>query len=223
MASKHKNEWFAPVFGVLTTAAVLILFNLHLLITTVGLWVTPSNANAAGPVVAAADPAYTKTPRIVVPKINVDAPVVYNMQSTSEPDVQNALKAGVLHFGGSALPGYAGNAVFVGHSSNSVWEEGDYKFVFALLDKLGPGDTIYLFYEGKRYAYEVTAEKIVNPYDVSVLNTTATPTITLITCYPVGTAFSRLVITAAQTDPDPQSVTAPKNTGSSKPVQLPGN
>jgi sortase A len=235
MAKKHstkapssvntpKKEWFAPVFGIGTAAAILALFNLQLFITSISIWITPSIANAAGPVISNAnDEKYSKTPRIVIPKINVDVPVVYGMTSVVEANVQEALKKGVVHFADTSKPGFNGNAVFVGHSSNSVWEEGDYKFVFALLDKLDKGDSLYLFYEGKRYTYIVTAEKIVNARDVSVLNPTQKPTITLVTCYPVGTAFSRLVITAEQVDPDPATAQDSAQPNGINQIQLPGN
>ena len=38
-----------------------------------------------------------------------------------------------------------------------------------------------------QYRYEVTGKRIVEATDVSVLNPTSTPTITLLTCWPAGT------------------------------------
>jgi sortase A len=145
------------------------------------------------------------------------------MQVVDEPSVQKALERGVLHFANTSLPGTKGNMVLVGHSSNSVWEPGDYKFVFALLDRLDAGDKIYVTFEGQRFTFIVNGEKVVSPSDVSVLSQTQKPTITLITCTPVGTAISRLVITAEQTSPDPATAKDNQSSQMNSNLQLPGN
>ncbi len=141
---------------------------------------------------------------ITIPKINVHAPVVYE-PSIQEASVQAALQNGVVHYGNTAVPGQNGNVAIFGHSSNDWWEPGNYKFVFVLLDKLAPGDQLTLDYQSKRYTYEVTGSQVVEPTDVGVLNPTATPTLTLITCTPPGTSLRRLVVTAKQTSPAPSS------------------
>jgi LPXTG-site transpeptidase (sortase) family protein len=143
---------------------------------------------------------------ITIPKINVHAPVQYE-PSVQEAAVQKALESGVVHYGNTAVPGQAGNVAIFGHSSNDWWEPGNFKFVFVLLDKLSPGDHITLDYQSKRYTYEVIGSKVVEPTNVGVLNPTATPTLTLITCTPPGTSLRRLVLTAKQIDPDPSTST----------------
>ncbi|MEX2361561.1 MAG: sortase, partial [Patescibacteria group bacterium] len=65
-----------------------------------------------------------------------------------------------------------------------------------LLDKLTVGDQIIITYKTEKYIYVVTGQKIVAATDLSVLNITAKPTVTLLTCYPVGTSRNRLIITA---------------------------
>jgi sortase A len=141
---------------------------------------------------------------ISIPKINVSVPVIYE-PSTQEATIQTALQNGVVHYGNTAVPGQNGNVAIFGHSSNDWWEPGNYKFVFVLLDKLSPGDKLTLDYQSKRYTYEVTGSKVVEPTDVGVLNPTATPTLTLITCTPPGTSLRRLVVTAKQTNPAPST------------------
>lgn len=174
-------------------------------------------------------PAVTATPAAVVspeptisiPKLNVNAPVVYE-PSIREEDVQRSLQSGVVHYGTTARPGEKGNAVIFGHSSNDWWEPGDYKFVFVLLDKLQAGDQVMVNYEGRRYTYEVTGSRVVEPTEISVLNPTKEPTLTLITCTPPGTAWKRLVVTAKQIDPAPSTATATKKSKSAE-AQLPGS
>jgi LPXTG-site transpeptidase (sortase) family protein len=148
---------------------------------------------------------------ISIPKINVHAPIKY-VSSVQEADVQRALQDGVVHYGTTAKPGQVGNTAIFGHSSNDWWEPGNYKFVFVLLDKLVAGDKITLDYQGIRYTYEVSGSRVVEPTAVEVLNATPTPTLTLITCTPPGTALKRLVVTAKQVSPAPtggQTATAP--------------
>lgn len=147
---------------------------------------------------------------IIIPKINVNAPIEY-ISSVQENDILTALESGVVHYANTALPGQPGNVAIFGHSSNDWWEPGNYKFVFVLLDKLSPGDIVYLDYQGTRYAYQVQSSTVVDPTDVAVLNPTATPTLTLITCSPPGTSLRRLVVTAKQVTPAP-TMAAPSPT-----------
>lgn len=139
---------------------------------------------------------------IIIPKLNVNAPIVFE-PSIAEVAIQNALRNGVVHYAGTALPGEPSNAVIVGHSSNDWWEPGNYKFVFALLEKLEPGDQVQVNYQKKRYVYQVSGKKIVAPTEISVLQPTTDPVLTLITCTPPGTSWKRLIITANQIEPSP--------------------
>lgn len=147
---------------------------------------------------------------IIIPKIGVKAPLVF-INTNSEKDVLAALRNGVVHYYGTALPGEVGNSVFFGHSSNDWWESGNYKFVFILLEKLTAGDIYEIHYNSKKYVYKVSSTKVVEPNDLSVLNQTATPTSTLITCTPPGTSWRRFVVFADQVAPAPtqQVSTAP--------------
>ncbi|MDF2461603.1 MAG: putative sortase, partial [Candidatus Saccharibacteria bacterium] len=144
---------------------------------------------------------------ISIPKINVKAPVNYE-PSVQEAAIQKSLETGVVHYGNTQKPGEIGNVAIFGHSSNDWWEPGNYKFVFVLLDKLAPGDKITVDYQSKRYVYEVTGSRVVEPTEVSVLNRTPTPTLSLITCSPPGTSLKRLVVTAKQISPDPSQATS---------------
>ncbi|MEK7171179.1 MAG: class D sortase [Patescibacteria group bacterium] len=130
---------------------------------------------------------------IIISKIGVQAPVFYD---TKFADIITQLRNGVVRYEGTADPGQIGNVVIVGHSSDFPWSTGSYKTIFALLDKLTLGDEIILPHGINRYIYKVTSTKVVRPTDLSVLDRTSTPTLTLITCYPVGTTLKRLVIQA---------------------------
>lgn len=156
-------------------------------------------------------------PKIIIPKIGVEAPVIYDEARVDEASYQAALERGVVRLGNTANPGTKGNIVIGGHSSNNVFNAGGYKYVFVNLRQLERGDIFYLNYEGVRYTYKVTvAKKIVSPSDTSVLQPTSTPTVTLFTCDPPGTNINRLIVQAEQIAPDPSG--AKKNTTVQTPV-----
>lgn len=132
-------------------------------------------------------------PLVEIPKISVSAPLLLNVT----PDlIVDQLRGGVTHYEATALPGEIGNSVIVGHSSDLPWSDGQYKTVFALLDKLVLGDKVVVYYKKQRLVYSVTSSKVVAPTDLSVLRRSTTPQITLLTCYPVGTTRNRLIVTA---------------------------
>jgi LPXTG-site transpeptidase (sortase) family protein len=146
-------------------------------------------------------------PEIIIPKINVEVPVVYGVTSTDDSVVQKALEVGVVHYADTALPGQDGNLAIVGHSAGNIFNPGQYKYVFSLLRKLDGGDVFYLQKDSVRYTYQVYKKEIVKPTDVSVLAPTGeySATATLITCDPPGVSSNRLVIVGRQISPDPSA------------------
>lgn len=139
------------------------------------------------------EPIIEYDPAIEIPKINITAPLVVNV----EPDlILQKLKDGVVHYAQTALPGERGNAVLVGHSSDFPWSTGQYKTVFALLDKLETGDQLIIAFGRQKLVYTVSEIKVVKPTEVEVLRASSQPILTLITCYPVGTTTNRLIVIA---------------------------
>lgn len=165
-------------------------------------------------------------PEIIIPKINVEIPVVYTEPSIEDHAVQRALQDGVLHYATTPNPGELGNGTIFGHSSNNILNQGKYKFAFVLLQRLEVGDTFILQKDSKRYVYRVFAKKVVKPDDVSVLGDSLgkSATFSLITCDPPGTSLNRLVVTGEQIIPDPSvnlaSTATPNKT---QPKILPSN
>lgn len=136
-----------------------------------------------------------------IPKIDVKAPIVWD-SPVDEATAINNLKYGVVHYKGTTKPGETaedgqGNVFISGHSSYYWWDDGKYKTIFANLDKLNVGDEIAVGYKDTAYIYKVTEKKEVNPDDISVLaQNTDKPTISLMTCVPVGTNLRRLIVKA---------------------------
>lgn len=191
-------------------------------------FIQPSRAHADTPLIVNSNSvAPTSTPEVIIPKINVQIPVNYDDNSTNEADIENDLENGVVHYPTTALPGQQGNAAYFGHSSNNIFNKGKYKFAFVMLRTLVPGDTFYLTYGGKVYAYEVITKTVVDPSEVGVLGPVEgqTATATLITCDPPGTSLKRLVVVGKQISPDPSGNTAAAavSVTKSSPPALPGN
>lgn len=173
-------------------------------------FIQPGSHASATPIILSSDGvAPTATPEVIIPKINVELPIIYG-SSNNESDIENSLEDGVVHYPTTSAPGQQGNAAFFGHSSNNIFNPGKYKFAFVLLHTLEPGDIFYLTNGGKVYTYKVYDKKIVEPTEVDVLNPVAgkTATATLITCDPPGTSLHRLVVWGEQISPDPSSNTA---------------
>ncbi|HEX9153408.1 MAG TPA: sortase, partial [Candidatus Saccharimonadales bacterium] len=166
------------------------------------------------------------TPEVIIPKINVQIPVIYDEPSVTEASVQRALERGVIHYASTVNPGEQGNAAVFGHSSNNIFNKGKYKFAFVLLHELVPGDIFYLTYNKTVYTYKVFDKKIVPPTEVSVLGGVADKpaTATLITCDPPGTSTNRLVVWGEQISPDPAGAATPTITNTpstATPTELP--
>lgn len=208
----QKNRWaqIRPIlYGLSGFAVFVVLFNFQLIAQQIGYFLHPpkpaentllQDPNATTAATAIVPPENV----IIIPKINVSAPVIF-ANSAVEDEVMRDLQDGVVHYVNTAKPGENGNAVIFGHSSNDWWEPGNFKFVFALLGKLEVGDQIQINYSSRKYVYEVSEKKVVAPTEVSVLNATPEPTLTLITCTPPGTAWQRLIIAAKQIQPVPNA------------------
>lgn len=169
-------------------------------------FITPSRQVSATPIIidASATNNVDSIAKIVIPKINVEIPVVYDELSIEDKPVQKALERGAVHYADTPSPGENGNVVILGHSSSNIFNQGKYKFAFTLLSRLEIGDTFYLTNKGKEYVYRVYDKKIVNPTEVSVLSNTEKPaSATLITCDPPGTSVRRLVVVGEQISPEP--------------------
>lgn len=167
-------------------------------------FISPSKTVSATPIVGNQVGDIGPEPKIIIPKINLEVPVVYDLGTVDEKAIQDGLEDGVVHYAASPEPGEIGNSVIVGHSSNNILNSGKYKFAFVLLRRLEIDDTFFMHKDGIRYTYKIYDKKVVPPNDVSVLGPAEkTNSVTLITCDPPGTSINRLIIVAEQISPDP--------------------
>ncbi|MBO3746019.1 class E sortase [Streptosporangiaceae bacterium NEAU-GS5] len=119
----------------------------------------------------------------------------------------DSLRRGPGHYPGTAQPGEIGNFVISGHRTT-------YAAPFNRIDELRTGDDIIVDTREKRYVYEVTQKKVVDPQQLDVID--AVPerpgvfphkaVITLTTCHPEYSARERLVVYGALTTTEDREV-----------------
>lgn len=134
-------------------------------------------------------------PYLTIPKIHALAPIILNVDSQDPKNYLSALKRGVAHAQGTALPGTPGNVFLFAHSSDYPWNIGRYNTVFFRLNELEAGDEIRINTDNQRYVYQVVEKKIVSPYQSEDLSSQE-DRLVIQTCYPPGTAWRRLLIFA---------------------------
>jgi sortase A len=128
------------------------------------------------------DPATTPLAVLRIPKIRLEVPV---LDGTDDRTLDRA----VGYIGGTAQPGTAGNVGIAGHRDG----------FFRGLKDIAAGDVIEVDTITRTDLYRVERTWVVDPEDVSVLDDTSTPALTLVTCYPfyfVGAAPRRFIVRA---------------------------
>ena len=126
--------------------------------------------------------------RMEIPRLGLSAIVV-------EGTGRTALRRGVGHIPGTALPGEAGNVGLSGHRDT----------FFRPLKDLRTKDEIRFSTLKGDFRYEVESLRVVEPSDVSVLVPSHENVLTLVTCYPcfyIGAAPKRFVVRARQVSPE---------------------
>ena len=144
-------------------------------------------------IIVPADPNFS----LVIPKIGANSKVIANVNPSNYDEYIEALKYGVAHARGTALPGDGGHIYLFAHSTDNFLNITNYNAVFYLLYKLEKGDDLYLFYQGKKHVYRVLDKKIVDPQKTEFLTRqSGNEFLTLQTCWPPGTTLQRLLIFA---------------------------
>lgn len=138
--------------------------------------------------VAAVQPGADPATRMVIPKIEVDAPVV---QTPPVGGVWQVSDWSVGHLSTTPNPGDVGNGAYAAHDDI----KGE---IFKRIGELVPGDKILLYTPHSVVTYVVTRQLTVDPSNISPLGPTAQPTITLISCVPYWVDTQRLIVQAVE-------------------------
>lgn len=135
--------------------------------------------------------------KLVIEPLNINTPIMLNIDGNDSDLYLNALKDGVAHLKGTNLPGQKGNIFIFGHSSYFFFDDGRYKDVFKNLDKLIRGDIVTIKSNLNNYDYKVYDIKIVSPSEIELIKSKDdSEIISLMTCYPTGTSAQRLIVLA---------------------------
>lgn len=121
--------------------------------------------------------------RIRIPSLGVDEVIRSGV-------ALSVINQGVAHWVGTSAPGGAGNVVLAGHRTT-------HSRPFYLLDRLDPGDLIYLEdSNGFEVMYRVSDTFIVQPEDIWITYEFGKPMVTMFACHPRGSANQRIVVQA---------------------------
>jgi len=148
---------------------------------------------------------------IAVPVLGIRAPVMlpslkyWSSQAWAlmEEQMQVGLNHGTVAYPHSAGPGGNGSLIIAGHSSPPTVsaEKSNYGDIFARLPEIEVGQDITVTTNAAPVTYRVEEKMIVSPNVTSILEQQTDDSILkLITCYPVGTTTSRMIIIAKKVE-----------------------
>lgn len=135
--------------------------------------------------------------RIIITKIGVNAPIV------EASNAEYGLSKGAWRVPETSTPDKGGNTVITGHRFKYLPPN---NLTFYLFHKIEPGDIVSAIWKEKDYYYRVKEVKIVEPTDLSVLEPTEKPTLTMFTCHPIYSTDKRLVVISELIDKEEVSV-----------------
>ena len=137
--------------------------------------------------------------RIEIPRLHIAAMI-------AEGTNTGVLDRAVGHLASTPLPGAAGNVGIAGHRDT----------FFRGLGSIRVDDAIRIVTPESSYAYRVEWAKVVEPERLDVLDATASPSVTLITCFPfqqIGPAPQRFVVRAVRGGVPGEVVPQPASAG----------
>lgn len=124
----------------------------------------------------------------------INIPTINKTFNIFEGTESKQLDKGVGHYVKSVMPGLSDNSVLAGHRDT----------VFAELGKVKLGELIKIRVRGGSFTYKVSAIRIVDKNDRTVIVPTPEATLTLSTCYPftyIGNAPKRYIVSAKLISP----------------------
>jgi LPXTG-site transpeptidase (sortase) family protein len=163
---------------------------------------TPTAFAAVGP--NGSEPDSSAVSRIVIPSMSLDAIVKY-VPFNGSTWLISGLKQEVAWMGDTSWPGLGGNTGLAGHVDLVTGEKGP----FWNLRNLRSGDEVKLYTAQRIYTYRVSEQKVVEDTDLTVIQESTKPKLTLITCTgwnnQVRLYLQRLVVSAELINMQPLS------------------
>jgi LPXTG-site transpeptidase (sortase) family protein len=134
---------------------------------------------------------------IEIPKLGIYEKIHANVNPNDAKEYKLALKDGVAHALGSSFPDQDKMIYIFGHSTDGTWNVEAFNAVFYQIKDLEAGDQIILHLGEEKFAYSVSAQNIVKSSEVDFVNNLKDQKILLLqTCWPPGTSWQRLFVTA---------------------------
>ncbi len=199
--NKHKILLLGLIFIALSGMLFLVVFG-PIILQESKYQLRQTLQTATNPTVTMIDPT-NKGFTLIIPKIDAEAKIISDVDPYSKNEYLQALSNGVAHAKGSAKPGEIGNTFLFAHSSDNFYNANRYNSVFYLLYKLNVGDEIYITKDDKLFSYKVNNKQIVKPVNIEFLSEeTNEEVLTLMTCWPPGTTYERLIIRGERVNRD---------------------
>ncbi len=134
--------------------------------------------------------------RLEIPSLDVVGKIEY---PTTIDDMNANLDRAINHYPGTAEVGTVGNVVLTAHSSSIV--PGYYSNIFATINRLNVADPIIIYRNNNKYTYNVVESREIEASDTAYVNSHQDGKyLTLLTCWPLGTDWKRLAVTAEETE-----------------------
>lgn len=134
---------------------------------------------------------------IEIPKLNLYEKVHANVDPNNVKEYQLALEEGVAHALNSSFPGENKLVYIFGHSTNGAWNVEAYNAVFYQIKELEIGDQIILHLGEQKFVYQVSEQSVVKGNEINFVNDRQNQNILLLqTCWPPGTSWQRLFVSA---------------------------
>jgi LPXTG-site transpeptidase (sortase) family protein len=149
----------------------------HIIIETLPSYPIPTPDIIFTPIPEIEQPDTSAVERIIIPAILLDTEVKY-VPFDGTTWLIRGLRYEVAWLGDTSWPGLGSNTVLAGHVTVSGIGNGP----FRKLEDLGDGEFIFLHTEENTYTYRVRNRTIVEDWDMSVVQPSTSPQLTLITC-----------------------------------------
>ncbi len=130
---------------------------------------------------------------ISIAKIGIEAPIVLS-DTTDNTIIHKYLDSGVVMYPGGTMPGQNGDMILLGHSAPPGWPKIKYDWVFSRLNDLKAGDIVKLGYNGQNFNYEVVKTVFLMPGEELPTTDPNKNTAFLVSCWPPGKDFKRIVV-----------------------------
>ena len=140
-------------------------------------------------------PLTEKENSLEIQKLGLEVPLVF-AESIAIKDMKQDLKSGAVVYPGSNLPGQTGKLIVLGHSSPPGWPKIRYDWVFSKLGNLQLGDEVLINFNRHQYRYQITNKIFLDKGQQIPENNqdSSEQFLYLVTCWPPGKDFKRLVI-----------------------------